>query len=707
MKKNKNINLGIRWFFLGTLILFIVLISRISYLQLSNSVEGLNLKSYVDENYNTTKIYPAKRGTIYDRNGIPLAEDVVTYTVTAILDPIASKNSKVKRHVVDKERTASELSNILNMKKSEVLNTLEKPKYQVEFGPRGKNISITKKEAIEKLKLPGIVFTPTPKRFYPNGVFASHILGYSTITGDGNITGELGLEKTLNGELKGKDGKSRYLRDRQGNIYPYENGKIEDPQNGNDIYLTIDSKIQSLLEDAMTNVENQYHPEKIMAIVADPKTGKILAMGNRPSFNPNLREIKNYTNDPISYALEAGSTMKIFTLGAAINEGVYDGNEYFQSGQYHVPGGTIHDINRVGWGSITFNEGIQHSSNVGISILLNEKIGVTRYLEYYKKFGFTKKTGINLPGEVDGSLVYKYPLEQTTTAFGQGSTTTSIQIIQAASAIANDGKMMKPYLVDKIVNPDTKKIVKNYNPEIVGNPITAETAQKEREILETVITAPAGTGHRYAVKGYSVAGKTGTAQVVSKEGKYLKQHGENLFSFIGMVPTNDPQLLFYIAVLRPKLNADEAGSEPVSKIFQSTIKGAFGYLKADKFKQKESPIINEDTVIPEFTGLSINEAKVLATSYGLKPISLGNGNVVTGQSIGSKTSVIKGIKIYFKTNKENKMPTILGWSKSEVRQLSNLFNLKLTVKGSGFTVKQSIKLNSVLKENEKLVVELK
>ncbi|MEH6939189.1 penicillin-binding protein [Bacillus sp. JJ664] len=708
-KKNKYTNLGIRWFFLVTIAFFISLIARISYLQLADTVEGRNLKVFADENYNTSQKIPAKRGTIYDANGVPLAEEVTSYTVSAVLDPSASKNSKIKRHVVDKDKTAKQLSAILDVDESELLSMLGKPKYQVELGPGGRNISQSKKEKIEKLQLPGIVFTPSQKRYYPNGMFASHTLGYTTTNDKGDLVGEMGLEKSLNDELNEEDGKKSFLRDRKGNILPYENEKVDPPHNGNDIYLTIDTKIQSLLEDAMTRVDKEYEPEKIMAIVSDPKTGKIVAMGNRPSFDPNINDITNYTNDPVSYAFEAGSTMKIFTLGASMNEGVYNGHEYFQSGRYKVPGGgTVHDVNRNGWGSITFDEGIQRSSNVGISILLNEKLGPERFLQYYKNYGFTQKTGINLPGESSGRLVYKYPLEKTTTAFGQGSTVTAIQIIQAASSIANNGRMMKPYIIDKIVNHDTSQTVKDYDSEVAGNPITAETAKNERKLLETVVTSPNGTGHNYAIKGYSVAGKTGTAQVVDDHGKYIKGHGENLFSFIGMAPANDPELVVYVAVLRPKLKDTELGSDPVSEIFRSVTKGALEYMKVEPAENADiNVLVDKDSIeIPDLEGLSLNEAKSLAKSLGLKPISLGSGDEVTGQSITSKTQVVRGTKIYLRTNGKNKMPSVIGWSKVDVNRLSDLFNLKLTVKGSGYITSQSIKKNAEIRDRDFLSVEL-
>lgn len=709
-KKSKYTNLGIRYFFLITFGFFIALIARVSYLQLADTIQGRNLKAYADQNYNTTQTIPAKRGTIYDVNGVPIAEEVTSYTVSAVLDPSASKNSKVKRHVVDKVKTANELAPILGIDESELLSMLGKPKYQVELGPGGRNISQSKKEQIEKLNLPGIVFTPSQKRYYPNGIFASHTIGYTMTTETDEMIGEMGLEKSLNNELHETDGKKSFLRDTKGNILPYENEKVTPPHNGDDVYLTIDTKIQSLLEDAMTRVEKEYEPEKIMAIVSNPKTGEIVAMGNRPSFNPNLHDITNYTNDPISYAFEAGSTMKIFTLGAAMNEGVYNGSEYFQSGRYKVPGGgTVHDVNRNGWGSITFDEGIQRSSNVGISIILNEKLGPDRFLQYYNKFGFTQKTGINLPGESSGRLVYKYPLEKTTTAFGQGSTVTAVQIIQAASAIANDGKMMKPFIVQKVIDHDSKKVVKNYQPEMVGNPITAETAKSERKLLETVVTAEHGTGHKYAIDGYTVAGKTGTAQVVDEKGKYLRGYGENLFSFIGMAPADNPELVVYVAVLRPKLKVTEVGSDPVSEIFRSVTKGALEYKKVEPVEKADSKkLIDKESVeVQDLTSFSVDEAKSLAMSDGLIPKILGNGTKIVGQTISPNTKVVRGSKIYLRTNEKNSMPSIIDWSRSDVIRLAKLFNLKVKITGSGYVTSQSIRAGSEMRDGDLLTIELK
>ncbi|KDE48456.1 hypothetical protein DI43_04270 [Geobacillus sp. CAMR12739] len=221
--------------------------------------------------------------------------------------------------------------------------------------------------------------------------------------------------------------------------------------------------------------------------------------------------------------------MKVFTLAAAINEGVYNGNETYRSGSYKVGPNTIRDHNDVGWGTITFNEGVQRSSNVAFSILVKEKLGEDRFLQYLHRFHFDRKTGIDLPNEAVGQIRYRYPIERITTGFGQGTSVTPIQQIQAATAIANDGKMMKPYVIEKVVDPDSGKVVLDHGPTVVGEPITAETARKVRAILETVVTSEHGTGRPYQINGYRVAGKTGTAQIPSASGGYLT--GRENYSF--------------------------------------------------------------------------------------------------------------------------------------------------------------------------------
>ena len=368
------------------------------------------------------------------------------------------------------------------MEESEILAKLQKKNvYQTEFGSAGRDLSHQTKLAIEELELPGITFIKDTKRFYPNGVFSSHVIGFvEEDENTGKVTGALGVEKMLDKHLQEEDGSITFQGDLWRNILPNKQTEVQEPSDGATVQLTLDSKIQIFLEDAMSQVNDEYNPVKMIGIVADPDTGKILAMSQRPTYDLNTRKglEKTWQNLAVEESYEPGSTMKVFTLATAIEEGVWNPNELYKSGTYKIDKSTTiggHNGKR-GWGTISYLEGVQRSSNVAFAKLAVEKIGSDTLLEYLKEFGFGKKTGIDLPHETTGQFAYKWESEKVTTAYGQGTTVTPIQLIQAATAIANDGKMMKPYVVEKITDSSTGETIKETKPTMVGKPISSETA---------------------------------------------------------------------------------------------------------------------------------------------------------------------------------------------------------------------------------------
>jgi penicillin-binding protein 2B len=432
-----------------------------------------------------------------------------------------------------------------------------------------------------------------------------------------------------------------------------------------------------------------------------------LAMATRPGFDPNERNITNYFNDAISYPYEPGSTMKIFTLAAAINEGVYNGNELYRSGSYKVGPNIIRDHNKVGWGTITFNEGVQRSSNVAFSILVKEKLGEDRFLQYLHRFHFDQKTGIDLPGEAVGQIHYRYPIERITTGFGQGTSVTPIQQIQAATAIANGGKMMKPYVVDRVVDPDTGKVIMKHEPEVVGQPITEDTAHKVLDILETVVTSEHGTGRPYQIEGYRVAGKTGTAQIPSLNGGYLTGWENYIFSFLGMAPKENPRLLMYVAVQQPKLSYTETGAAPVSHIFTSVMKSSLQYLhiqpSADRKAAKEPATGVE---IGSYAGFSTEEVVKELKEKGLVPVVIGKGQQIEKHVPRAGDRIIAGERVILKTEGEAVMPNIRGWSLRDVMKAAELLGLRTSTKGNGYVVSQNIRPGAIVKKGDYLIVEL-
>lgn len=713
-KTTVHIRVGARILSLIFVLLFFILTGRFVYIQTVKEVDGHDLTVLADEKWGKERTIEASRGQILDRNGETIARDVPTYTLYAVINEKYSKNSAVPLHVVDKRDVAEKLAPLLNMEAYEIERRLSPSKpdaFQVELGPKGRNIDHQLMEKIKALNLSGVYFTREKKRLYPNGMFASHVIGFAQPDEKGKLVGKMGVEKTFDELLQGRDGRITFQSDRSGFKLPDPKEMIIAPENGKNVYLTLDQKIQTFLESALSYAEKEYEPENIIGIVADAKTGEILAMGTRPSFDPNTREISNYMNEVISSSFEPGSTMKIFTLAAAIDAGVFQANETFKSGSYRISkkDKAIRDHNRSGWGTITYLEGIQRSSNVAMAKLVNEKLGGDKFLEYLQKFHFDKITGIDLPNEVPGNILFRYPIEKITTGYGQGTTVTPIQQIQAATAISNGGKMMKPYIIKKIVDPKTGEVIKQQEPTVVGEPIKKETAKQVLDILETVITSEAGTGKAYAIEGYQVAGKTGTAQIPDpKNGKYMTGHGNNIFSFLGFAPKDDPKLIVFVSVKRPKLEPTELGSAPVSYVFKTVMKNSLNYLNIvpTETESSEKPVVKAGIETPNVIGKGLEEGAKELSQTGLTVIKLGQSGNVIQQIPLPASNVLEKEKVIIKANGKMKMPDLTGWAFRDVTKIADIADLKLNVIGKGYVTKQSIQPNSEFKDGDYLVVEL-
>ncbi|CUA81045.1 penicillin-binding protein [Anoxybacillus suryakundensis] len=701
MRKHKHTHRGAAICFGFFSLLFFLLFGRFVYLQATGVADGQVLAVEAQKRYLKKQVLEAKRGTIFDRDGEIIAEDIPSYTVAAILDP------DMPQHVTDPEKTAQKLAPLLKMDVADVERILKRKAKQVEFGPNGRGITQTLKQKIEALELPGITFIRDSKRFYPNGTFASYVVGYAQKDEATNeVEGKMGIEKQFNEQLKEKDGHVAYEGDPQGFKLPYADEQIVPPQNGNNIYLTIDKHIQTFLEDAMNAVEKQYAPKKMIAIVADPKTGAILAMSTRPSFDPNKRNIENYFNDAISYPYEPGSTMKIFTLAAAVNEGVFQPNETYQSGSYQVGSHRVRDHNKVGWGQITFLEGVQRSSNVAFAKIVREKLGEDRFLQYLHRFHFNEPTGIELPGEKTGNILYRYPIEKVTTGFGQGTSVTPIQQVQAATAIANGGKMMKPYVVDRIVDPESGKTVVKHEPTVVDTPISKQTAEKVLDILETVVTSEKGTGRPYQIEGYRVAGKTGTAQIPDPKGGYLTGHQNYIFSFLGMAPRENPRLIMYVAVQQPNISYTETGAAPVSMIFNSVMKSSLQYLNIQPTVEKKRVKKEKSISLPSYVGQSVEQATQSLKNQGLHVTIIGKGTKVRAQFPKAGEHVVAPDRVLLQTDGNAMMPDVTGWSLRDVMKLAELLQLKPSFIGNGYVFRQNITPGAVIKRNDYIIVEL-
>ena len=713
VKKKVRNNIRLSGFFIiGALLFFVAIIIRISYLSLSKEVDGINLQDFASKRTTRTDVLYAKRGTIYDVNSNVLAQNVSSYTIIAYLSESRTTNPARPQHVVDKEYTAKKLSEVLDVDYKQLLNYFSKKNvYQTELGNKGKGLTELTKEKIEKLKLPGIGFIETQKRNYPYGRFLAYTLGYAKVrevvdsngTVEDKIVGELGIESKYDKELSGTDGYNYYQKDRNGYKIPGTTEITEKAKDGNDIYLTIDSTIQLFVEQALNKVREKYKSDWITIMMADAKTGAILASSTAPSFDPNLRDIKNYLDYNVSYAYEPGSTMKIFSYMAVMEAGKYNGKDKYKSGVYVTKDGTeIGDWKRSGWGYLTFDQGFALSSNVAVINLIKRHIGRDTLMNYYKKLGFGSKTGIELANEVSGKINFKYETEVFNAGFGQGITTTPIQNIKALTAISNDGVLLQPYIIDKIVDQDTDKIIYKGEKKELGTVASKETVTKIKDLMESVVTGANGpsTGAYYNMKGYDIIAKTGTAQVARTNGKGYYED-QIIRGFAGMFPKNNPRVVIYVAAKNPN------STDLMKDLINEVIKNTSNYLNIYNSTKKEEKKIT-DVKIDSYINSKVEDVNKKLKDKKINVLILGNGDTVIKQ-YPEKDSILNELdKVILLTNSKNVMvPDFTNLSKSEVIIVGNLLNMKLDISGNGYVYSQSKDKNTVYNGKETIKLQLK
>lgn len=613
------------------IVLYSALITRLGYVQM---IEGPKLAEMAEDLLQRNIDFQPNRGRILDRNGNELVTNITVPTVVAV--PVQIK---------DPEATAKELAVILGQKEEDVLKAITVRKSSNNRIPGGRKISEEKARKIQEMNLPGIYLAGDTKRFYPNGTMAAHILGFTGIDNQG-LTG---LEKIYDPFLKGKNGYISYPSDAKGRIMPGGSEEYVAPIDGMDMYLTIDSTIQSFIERELDQAVVAYEPDDVLAIAMDPKTGEILGMGSRPTFYPDqyqdyATEVYN-RNLPIWKTYEPGSTFKIVTLAAALNEGVINLNEgFYDPGFITVAGKRLRCWKRQGHGQETMLEVVENSCNPGF-VTMGQRLQKERLFEYIKKFGFGQKTGIDLIGEENG-LLFKLdrvgPVELGTTSFGQGVSVTPIQQMAAVSAAINGGKLMRPYVAKEWRDSVTHDVIGRTLPTEVRQVIKPEVSEKVRYALESVVAK--GTGGRAYIEGYRVGGKTGTAQKV-RNGRYVD--GEYIVSFIGFAPADDPQIVVYFAVDNPKALA--FGGLIAAPSVKSIIESSLQHLQVQPRKDGLSKEINkalgerEPIEVPDMVGQTMQD---IATLYDTLPLVVsGKGKYVISQSPAAGVKIDDGGKI--------------------------------------------------------------
>lgn len=718
MKKNSNLKLQKskahsyrftvgRVLQVAVALVFLVFTARFLYIGISKTVNGQNLSARTKQLYKRNQVIKATRGTIYDRNGLAIAEDSHLYTIYAILDKSSINYKNKPEYIVNKSETAEKLATVLPMSADKIyryLNPKQKA-FQVQFGTAGSGLTSKQKKKIEAMKLPGIKFLETPSRLYPNGVFASHTVGlaqpiWNKKTNAQNLVGTMGIEAYFNKTLTGTDGYRISSVDASEYQLPNSNQVYKPAKNGNNLYLTLDSQLQSLLETRLSEVQKTYRPTSITATVEDMKTGKILAASQRPTFNPQTMKglTKSYRDILVQDTYEPGSVFKMLSFPAVVNSGNYNPNEYFRSGSVNIAGSTIHDWLTSGWGTIPFSQAFEHSSNTGF-VKLEQKMGAKTWNKYLKKFHIGQKTGITLPGEQPGFISFKTPLDQAITAFGQAVTVNVMQMMQAYSSLANNGQMVKPQLVNKITDSNGKTL-KGYEIKKVGSKIYSNKTKKVvLANMKRVLNKQSGTGNAYKMGNADIAVKTGTAQIANpKGGGYLKGDSNYIFSVVGVYPTKDPRYCIYLTIKQPHL----AGTTPekiLASIFKPMMSRIITMAKSDNSTTTVS--------VPNFKNMTVAQASAKAKQVGLNLVKVGEKDRITAQGIKSSEKLESGDKIFVYTSGKINCPDMKGWSFNDLHQFSNVSGIKLSIKGTGTVTSQSVAKGAELKSGEKIKVNLK
>lgn len=700
MKKRKKNNSIV----LNKLIMIVILLSflcaaiKIVYVAVCQNIDGMNLREFADSRNTEEETLYANRGSIYDANGDILAQSVNSYTVIAYLSSSRTEDERYPQHVVDKQKTAAALAPIINMSEEYILERLNCDLYQVELGPGGRNISELTKSEIEALDLSGIDFISGNKRYYKMGDFASYIIGYAQKDDDGKITGKMGIEAYFDEELTGTDGSRIYQKDAYGYKLPNSVELTTEAVSGNDIYLTIDNNIQMFVEKGINSLVNDYDMDWITMSIMDANTGAIVASGSNPSFNLNTLNIDSYLNPLTSYEYEPGSTMKIFSFMAAMENGTYNGDDKYLSGTLQVDDALIKDFNTSGWGTITYDEGFAYSSNVAAT-KLGLKMGRQVLHDQYEKLGFGEQTGITLPGEQSGDISFTYKTEVATASFGQGITTTPVQNLQALSSLTNDGYTLKPYIVDKIVNSDGEIVYQGQRTEL-NKVASTETVKKLQSLMYDVVYSGKTDAKYYKAENVTMIGKTGTAQIASPTGGYLTGKYDYIRSFAGIFPYDDPQYILYISVKQfvgPISQVAKTVKLIVEEIAKyKNITDAINTIDESKFIVLDNYLSSDVTATED-------KLKVL----GLTPIVLGDGKYITNQYPLKNTTALYGTKVFLKTNSNNYvMPDVIGWTSSEIKTYCNLIGLKYKITGYGNVLSTNIPTNTTIDLNTTLEIQL-
>ena len=702
---------------------------------------GVNLSKGAEVVHQKTVTVAARRGTIYDRNGVPIAEDATTYNVYAIIDK-SYKSATGKILYVEEsqyDKVAEIFNQYLELDKDYVKTQLsQKNLKQVSFGAQGNGITYSNmnamREAFEAAGIEGIDFTTSPNRSYSNGVFASQFIGLAQLQEDkeGNKTlkGTSGMEQALDRILAGQNGIVTYEKDRNGNVVPGSEKVSVQAEDGKDVYTTLSADLQTYLETRMNAFQEKVKGKFVNATLVSAKTGEILATSQRPTYNADTKEGLNEKNlgnwNTMLYQgqYEPGSTMKVMTLASAIDNGSFNPNDTFDSREYKVMDATIRDWDvNMGiseGGTLTFAQGFTYSSNVGMTIL-EQKMGNDKWLDYLSKFKFGLPTRFGMGNETYGSLPGDNYVTIAMSSFGQGIGVTQVQMLRAFSSVANDGVMVEPKFINAIHDPKTNTARKTAT-EIIGNPVSEKAAQTTRDYMVQVGTDPykgtlnVGGEPVIQVAGQNVAVKSGTAQIASENG-YLEGENDNIYSVVAMTPAENPEFIMYVTVQQP-----EEKFQPIfwQEVVNPVLEEAVALKDSLNLITEATPALE---TVTEETSYKMPSVEKLTKQLGLKhqispggladelrrnlvqPIVLGTGGKIKKVSVKEGKNLKANQQVLILSDDLDSLPDMYGWTKANVERFAKWQDIEVTFKGEGSkVVKQSEKTNTSLKNLKKITI---
>ena len=727
---------------LSILVFFIFLINFAVIIG-TDSKFGKNLSELSHQVHQKTEIVPAKRGTIYDRNGAVIAEDATTYNVYAIIDK-TYKSAKGEVLYVEESQynqVADVFNRYLGMEKDYVVQQLSQKKLnQVSFGAAGNDISYSNMDAIrselEAANIKGVDFTTSPNRSYKNGTFASQFIGQAQLIEDkeGNKTlqGTTGIEKSLDRILGGQDGVVTYEKDRNGNIVPGSDKVAVKTEDGKDVYTTLSAELQTYLETRMDVFQEKVKGKYVSATLVSAKTGEILATTQRPTYNADTKEgldIKNLrTWNTILYQdqYEPGSTMKVMTLAAAIDHGTFPAyNEVYYNNELQVKDATIKDWDvNMGLSEgryMNIAQGFAYSSNIGMT-KLEQKMGNNVWMNYLTLFKFGLPTRFGMGDESFGGLPGDNYVTQAMSSFGQGISVTQTQMLRAFSAIANDGEMLEPKFISAIYDGKHETARKSQR-EIVGNPVSASAAQQTRNYMITVGTDPqfgtlySSDGPIIQVAGQNVAVKSGTAQIATANG-YLEGENDNINSIVVMTPAEDPDFIMYVTVQQPEVSfSPKSWQELVNPVLEDAValkdelnlvtetKALDGVTKEDTYKMPSAESLSKELNLKQTISPG-GFADELRRNL-IQPVVLGTGKNIKKMSVSAGTKLKANEQVLLLTDDLDSVPDMYGWTKENVDKFAEWTGIEITYKGEGSRVsKQNVKVETALKKTKKITITL-